>query len=302
MKSMKNFIDPKMDNAMKKQFLESCTNKDFEKFVSSFQLSNDKLIKYTSKLNKNFKECKNCSVCTSVNCCQNEMKGYKYSGKKIDEKLHFKYVVCNKSFKENKENAYKKNIILFDGSINEDASLKNIYTNDLNRKEILLFCKKFLDDYKTNKHIKGAYIHGSFGSGKTFIISSLINELAKNEVKCVFVHFPEFLRTLKASFNEQYGYERKFTIVKNCDVLVLDDIGAETVTQWARDEILGTILQYRMTKNLPTFFTSNFSILDLEVHLSSSKNSDDILKAKRIIERIKFLTKEIVLISQNNRK
>ena len=29
-------------------------------------------------------------------------------------------------------------------------------------------------------------------------------------------------------------------------MLLLDDIGAETVTEWSRDEVLGTILQYRM--------------------------------------------------------
>lgn len=55
------------------------------------------------------------------------------------------------------------------------------------------------------------------------------------------------------------------------DLLLLDDIGAETVTNWSRDEILGTILQYRMENNLSTFITSNLNISELEGHSSLVK-------------------------------
>ena len=70
---------------------------------------------------------------------------------------------------------------------------------------------------------------------------------------------------------------------------------------WARDEILGSILQYRMDFNLPTFFTSNLTIDELETHLSIVKNNIDKVKARRIIERIKQLTTDIELISKNRR-
>jgi len=82
----------------------------------------------------------------------------------------------------------------------------------------------------------------------------------------------------------------------------LDDLGAENVTPWARDEILGTILQYRMDNNLTTFFTSNLTIEELEEHLSGKKGELDKVKARRIIERIKQLTTDLELISVNRRK
>ena len=56
------------------------------------------------------------------------------------------------------------------------------------------------------------------------------------------------------------------------ELLLIDDIGAETTTAWGRDEVLGTILQYRMQEGLITFFTSNFNISELEEHFSFSKN------------------------------
>ncbi len=84
--------------------------------------------------------------------------------------------------------------------------------------------------------------------------------------------------------------------------MLLDDIGAETVTAWNRDEILGTILQYRMDTKSPTFLTSNLTIKELEEHFVSSKSSEDYVKARRIIERIKQITEDFELVSENRRK
>ncbi|MBR6072899.1 MAG: primosomal protein DnaI, partial [Bacilli bacterium] len=78
-------------------------------------------------------------------------------------------------------------------------------------------------------------------------------------------------------------------------------IGAESVTAWSRDEVLQTILQYRMDEELPTFFTSNLTIDELERHLSETKDNIDKVKARRIIERIKQLTDDIEIISDNRR-
>ena len=55
-----------------------------------------------------------------------------------------------------------------------------------------------------------------------------------------------------------------------------------------------------MDEKLPTFFTSNLSIDDLEQHLSF--NGKEVVKAKRIIERVKQLCDVIEMNSDNMRK
>ena len=148
--------------------------------------------------------------------------------------------------------------------------------------------------------LKGLYLHGSFGSGKTFLIAALLNELEiKKNAQIEIVYFPELLRNMKEDFSL---VEDKLKYLQNVDILLLDDIGAENVTVWGRDEILGTILQYRMNNKLTTFFTSNLNIQELETHLSITKNSEDKVKSRRIIERIKQLTDDLELISENRRK
>ena len=84
-------------------------------------------------------------------------------------------------------------------------------------------------------------------------------------------------------------------------LLLLDDIGAEKVSDWSRDEVLGIILQYRMENHLPTFFTSNLTLDELEKALSITSSGVDKVKARRIVERIKQLTVYHELISKNRR-
>ena len=103
----------------------------------------------------------------------------------------------------------------------------------------------------------------------------------------------------KSSFNT--NYEERFDYIKKSPLLLLDDIGAENVTPWSRDEILSPILQYRMDENLPTFFTSNLTLDELEKNLATTSNGVDSLKARRIVERIKQLTITESLISKNRR-
>ena len=57
-----------------------------------------------------------------------------------------------------------------------------------------------------------------------------------------------------------------------------------------------------MEENLPTLFTSNLTLEELEIHLSTTNKDIDKLKARRIMERIKQLTTNITMISENKRK
>ena len=155
----------------------------------------------------------------------------------------------------------------------------------------------FLDDYEAHKPCKGLYLHGNFGCGKTYLIAAIFNELALKNFKSCIIFWPEFLR--QAFYDD---FKEKFDYVKKVPLLLIDDIGAEGLTAYNRDEILCPLLQYRMDNNLTTFFTSNLNMKELECHLSNSKNGVDEVKARRIISRIEQLTVNLQMISKNLRK
>ena len=283
------------------EFFKAKKDPNFKSFIDKIDLKDEYLMEYNSSLNQCFKEEENCKNCKCLEECKNEINGCKYSYFIVDGNINFDYKICKFKNKLLNDIEYIKDSYLFTvASEVRNAKMKEIYTNDKNRVEVIKWMTKFINDYRNKKDVKGLYLSGNFGSGKSYLVSAMINELIKDGKKGALVYYPEFLRSLKASFGKDFDEE--FDYAKKADLLLLDDIGAENITPWSRDEILGPILQYRMDEKLPTFFTSNLNIDELEIHLSIQNGKVDKLKAKRIIERIKYMCDEIKLISNNNRK
>ncbi len=293
-----------LDTKLKQAYIRELKDEDFKNLTSRLNLSDDKLMKYTSKLRKTTEQLKMCKNCKGLLHCKNEINGFIYYPELQNGKLNFSHISCKYKRKFMKDNMYLNNIYSFD--IPKDiinAKMKDIYTDDKNRIPTIKWIKDFIHEYDSNKKQKGLYLNGNFGCGKTYLVAACFNELAKKGVKSAIVYWPEFLRKLKASFNsDNESFSGLFDRIKNVPLLLIDDIGAENTTPWGRDEILGPILQYRMQQNLTTFFTSNLSLEDLEKHFSVTKESVDVVKSRRILERIKDLTTELVMIGENRRK
>lgn len=288
------------ETKLNQSFQKACANEEFKNYVYSLNIKEDILKKYTSSLEDSFKEYKNCENCKKLEECKNSLKGYCYKPMDNGNVITFTYDACPKMNKKLKEDSYKENIDIYELPKEiKEASFKNIYKDDKARVPIIKYFKEFIDNYDKETKPKGIYLNGSFGSGKTYLIASLFNEMAKKGVRSVLVYYPEFLVDLKSSFS--IDFEEKRDYVKKVPLLLLDDIGAENTSNWSRDDVLGPILQYRMDNNLPTFFTSNLTIDELEKSLSITTNGVDKVKARRIVERIKQLTVNLELISKNRR-
>ena len=188
--------------------------------------------------------------------------------------------------------------------INMPASLKNVTVadidkNDENRVEVMLAITDFVKRFEEKP--KGLYIYGNFGIGKSYLMAYLANLLSKTYLQSTtMLHYPTFVVDIKNAIKDGSVKER-IDEIKLAQVLVLDDIGAEQHSPWVRDDVLQVILQYRMQENLPTFFTSNFSFDDLERHFASGKSGDETWQAKRVMERIRYLARDLHLKGNNRR-
>ena len=275
---------------LEKNFKSACVDKDFVALVKNLKLEPKVAIKMTSKLQRAIEAEKECQNCKGFFMCKHAYPGHLEVPKRKDKKVYFTYVPCK----------YQKQVFEKEEKLNKKIYIKDIDTQDKKQLEIIKWMDQFYETYDVSRNKKGLYLHGSFGSGKTYLLTALLNELEINKnVSIEIVYFPEALRSLKEDF-DAFGYKMHRYMTVN--ILLLDDIGAENVTEWGRDDVLGTILQTRMDKKKTTFFTSNLSITELEQNLSISKTSVDKVKARRIIERIKQLTKDMELISENRRK
>lgn len=282
--------------ALDANFNEARQNKMFCKLCKTLEVNEKILKKNTTKLMDTVKELENCQSCHGLYECKNKVVGHTCYPETDYDNIIFAYTPC-KYQKEQKKNLESK---LTSSKELKNARIKDIDASDLNRANVIKWILKFYDNYDASKQMKGLYLHGNFGCGKTYLIAALFNELKLNKkVSAEIVYFPEALRTLKDDWNL---FNAKVNYYQTVDLLLIDDIGAEKVSEWGRDEVLGTILQSRMNNNMPTFFTSNLTIEELERHLASSKNSEDVVKSRRIIERIKQLTIDLEMISENRRK
>lgn len=172
------------------------------------------------------------------------------------------------------------------------------------REEIYTAALRFYQEFQDDPHVfhKGMYLEGNFGVGKTYLLGALANSLAEKGFSTTLVHFPSFAVKMKSSIgNNSTG--QMIDSIKKAQILMLDDIGADQMSSWFRDDVLGVILQYRMQEELPTFFSSNLSLKQLEEEYLTinSRGEAEPLKAQRIMERIRFLADDYHVLGRNRR-
>lgn len=116
---------------------------------------------------------------------------------------------------------------------------------------------------------KGFYFYSrERGSGKTMLMAGIGNALIRVHGKQVrFATLIDLLEEIRRTFDASGGetYSEMLHEIREVDILLLDDIGAERPTQWA-GEVFYNILNRRMTARKITFFTSNLKMEELPYH------------------------------------
>lgn len=182
--------------------------------------------------------------------------------------------------------------------------LTSNFSNLTDDKEKLKLAKNLIEicDKKIlGEDVKGMYIYGKTGIGKSYLMGCIYNYLKKHHKEPAIIYFPEFVRKMKSKIPTG-EYNDIIDELRSQEILIIDDIGAENITEFVRDDILVPIINYRSTENLLTFFTSNLKIIDLGDILSVTKNSIDETKAMRILDRIRHLATPVYLDSKNERE
>ena len=204
LKEMKIF-NSNVDTTLKKEFVKEMKDKDFENYIRKIPLPVETIMKYTSHIKHAYNECKNCSLCGNINECKNDVVGF-YEKEYVDNgRLRFELLSCKYKNKEIKEEKQNENVYVFDIPKEiRNAKMKDIYLDDAARTPVIKYLTKFIKEYDKDKKMKGLYLNGNFGCGKTYLISATFNELSKKGIKSAIVYWPEFLRSLKESFDDDF--------------------------------------------------------------------------------------------------
>ncbi|MFM9108600.1 MAG: ATP-binding protein [Chloroflexota bacterium] len=102
------------------------------------------------------------------------------------------------------------------------------------------------------------FLHGRCGVGKTHLAVAAAKEIQRQNANVIFAVVPDLLDHLRATFDPASGaaYDDRFTLIRGAFLLVLDDLGTENTTPWAREKLY-QIINHRYNERLPTIITSN---------------------------------------------
>jgi hypothetical protein len=154
--------------------------------------------------------------------------------------------------------------------------------------------KQFLTQYNPKTSY---YLTGNNGIGKTFLAVALAGlHFNETKEKTLFVFWPDFIEKTKRFGDSNIHYINK---VKYSKRLIIDDLGQESITSWSRDDILNSIIAFRLEKKLYTIITSNYYQKELTGIYTLREIESK--KAKSIANKITGLTVEYPLTGNDLR-
>ncbi|MGG4217696.1 primosomal protein DnaI [Paenibacillus jamilae] len=252
---------------------------------------------------------RNCDNCPGLERCPNDFQGH-FCKLGVEYPNGTAEIVdirtpCAKLVASQHEQRVRQRIKSFyvdERALLEGYNAVEIARKDLQRVPAVNQVFRYIEETKSQGLLKkGLYLEGTFGTGKTFLMGYLLHELALSGFNGVIVYMPDFVEDLKSMIQDGQKLKETTEMLKNCDLLVFDDIGAENLSPWVRDHVMGSILNYRMNRK-PTFYTSNYSLQGLEKHLSfTSKDGEEMYKGQRLMDRIRPFVDVITVKGKNQR-
>ena len=113
-------------------------------------------------------------------------------------------------------------------------------------------------------------LFGNCGCGKTHLAAAIANALLRNDCQVLFAVVPDLLDHLRSTFgpSSEVEYDQRFEDIRDAQVLILDDLGTENASGWAREKLF-QIINHRYNYAMPTVITSNRAPKDIDPRIFS---------------------------------
>lgn len=135
--------------------------------------------------------------------------------------------------------------------VNQREHMKNTYE----------YCKDYAENFTPDS--EGLFMYGKTGLGKTHLSLAIANEVINRGYDVYYGSIQTIMDKLEG---EHFGRLPREDSIKEdiltCDLLIIDDLGAEFATQFTNAELYN-ILNSRMLSSLPTIISTNLDMKDI---------------------------------------
>ncbi len=113
-------------------------------------------------------------------------------------------------------------------------------------------------------------LQGGYASGKTHLAAAIANYRSGEGIPPLFIMVPDLMDHLRATFSPDstVSYDRRFDEIKKSPLLVLDDLGTESMTPWVREKLY-QLFNYRYNAGLPTVITTTDKLSEIDPRIRS---------------------------------
>ena len=124
------------------------------------------------------------------------------------------------------------------------------------------YCVNYADTF--NEHSKSILMKGGTGLGKTHLSLAIANEVIRKGSSVIYTSAPQIMSKLEREhFNYQYdAQEETFNSLLKCDLLILDDLGTEFVSDFTRSCVYN-LFNARILSNKPIIISTNLQLDEL---------------------------------------
>ncbi|HYF90628.1 MAG TPA: ATP-binding protein [Symbiobacteriaceae bacterium] len=130
--------------------------------------------------------------------------------------------------------------------------------------KLMRYCKQFAESVTRGEAVESLLLMGDVGRGKTFLSSAIANVVVSARKTVVYLTFSEFLDLVRMhKFDDDEVYQEGVQRLMDVDLLILDDLGAEKVTEFVAQELF-TIINHRMNRKAPMVASTNLGPAELE--------------------------------------
>ncbi|MBL8163468.1 MAG: ATP-binding protein [Anaerolineae bacterium] len=171
-----------------------------------------------------------------------------------------------------------------------DFADKGFHNFEINRGSLtpaeatsLEWALRYAADYAENPQ-GWILLEGPYGCGKTHLAAAIGNLRLQRGDNVLFITVPDLLDHLRAGFqpSSESPYDEAFERIRSASILILDDLGAENNSAWAREKLF-QLFNHRYTRRLPTVITTNNDLNTLDARIRSRLLDSSIVGRRTIM-------------------